>query len=57
GWVKGYRADVAFSPEFGVGYVMLMNAESNLINEFTPDFWARCFEHLESLQLTAKNVD
>ncbi|MEP2652514.1 MAG: serine hydrolase domain-containing protein, partial [Paraglaciecola sp.] len=57
GWVKGYRADVAFSPEFGVGYVMLMNAESNLINEFTPDFWARCFEHLESLQLTAKVGD
>ncbi|MFT2089723.1 serine hydrolase domain-containing protein [Paraglaciecola sp. 2405UD69-4] len=54
GWVKGYRAEVAFSPEYGVGYVMLMNAESNLINEFTPDFWSRCFEHLEKMQLTAK---
>ena len=47
GWVQGYRADIAFSPENGVGYVMLMNAESNLINEFTPDFWARYFKHLK----------
>ena len=53
GWVQGYRADVAFSPEYGVGYVMLMNAESNLINEFTPDFWARCFKHLEQASLMA----
>ena len=53
GWVQGYRADIAFSPEYGVGYVMLMNAESNLINEFTPDFWARCFKHLEQVSLVA----
>lgn len=53
GWVQGYRADIAFSPEYGVGYVMLMNAESNLINEFTPDFWERCFKHLEQASLVA----
>lgn len=56
GWVQGYRADIAFSPEYGVGYVMLMNAESNLINEFTPDFWARCFKHLEQASLVAGSV-
>lgn len=39
GWVQGYRADVAFSPELGVGYAFLMNAESNLINEITAKFW------------------
>jgi beta-lactamase class C len=50
GWVQGYRADVAFSPEHGVAYVMLMNAESNLINQFTPDFWARFFEQFERAQ-------
>ncbi|WP_158966354.1 serine hydrolase [Paraglaciecola sp. L3A3] len=50
GWVKGYRADVAFAPDFGVGYVMLMNAESNLINEFTPDFWQRYFKYAKPLQ-------
>lgn len=56
GWVQGYRADIAFSPEYGVGYVMLMNAESNLINEFTPDFWVRCFKHLEQASLVAGSV-
>jgi beta-lactamase class C len=33
--------------------VMLMNAESNLINEFTPDFWARSFKHLKQASLVA----
>lgn len=41
GWVKGYRADVAFSPEHKVGYVMLMNAESNMINSTTAELWKR----------------
>ena len=54
GWVKGYRADVAFAPEFGVGYAMLMNAESNLINKFTADFWAQFFEATQQQQQTAK---
>lgn len=39
GWVQGYRADVSFSPEMGVGYAFLMNAESNLINQVTAEFW------------------
>ncbi|MCU7553455.1 beta-lactamase family protein [Alteromonas sp. ASW11-19] len=43
GWVKGYRADVAFAPETGAGYVMLMNAESNMINTTTAEFWKRYF--------------
>ncbi|WP_334059509.1 serine hydrolase domain-containing protein [Alteromonas sp. S005] len=41
GWVKGYRADVAFMPEKKVGYVMLMNAESNMINSTTAELWKR----------------
>ena len=56
GWVQGYRADIAFSPEDGVGYVMLMNAESNLINEFTPDFWARYFKHSKQASLVAGSI-
>ena len=44
GWVKGYRADVSFSPKYKAGYVMLMNAESNLINTTTADFWEAYFE-------------
>ncbi|MEM7259622.1 MAG: serine hydrolase, partial [Pseudomonadota bacterium] len=44
GWVKGYRADVSFSPKYKAGYVMLMNAESNLINTTTAEFWEAYFE-------------
>ncbi|AIG00461.1 beta-lactamase [Alteromonas australica] len=47
GWVKGYRADVAFAPDYSVGYVMLMNAESNMINTTTAEFWKRYFQQAE----------
>lgn len=45
GWVKGYRAEIAFTPEYGAGFAMLMNAETNIINEIGADFWARYFDH------------
>lgn len=48
GWVKGYRADVAFAPDYKTGYVMLMNAESNMINSTTAEFWKRYFKHAEA---------
>ena len=50
GWVRGYRADIAFAPDQQVAYVMLMNAESNLINEFTAEFWHRYFEEYKATQ-------
>ena len=46
GWVKGYRADVSFAPEQKAGFVILMNAESNMINSATADFWQRYFDQL-----------
>jgi len=48
GWVQGYRADVAFSPELGIGYAFLMNAESNMINEVTADFWKQAIAAFRS---------
>ena len=39
GWVKGYRAEIAYSAEHQVGVAMLLNAESNVINELGPYFW------------------
>jgi len=40
GWVKGYRAEVSFCSELGIGVAMLMNAEANLMNELGADFWS-----------------
>lgn len=48
GWVKGYRADVAFAPDYKTGYVMLMNAESNMINSTTAEFWKRYFKQADT---------
>lgn len=39
GWVKGYRAEIAYSPDHQIGIAMLLNAESNVINELGPYFW------------------
>jgi len=47
GWVKGYRADVSFDPVTKAGYVMLMNAESNMINSTTAEFWKRYYEQAD----------
>jgi beta-lactamase class C len=46
GWVSGYRADLAWSEELGIGIAVLMNAESNSISELTTGFWRMAFEQL-----------
>ncbi|WP_395338548.1 serine hydrolase domain-containing protein [Ningiella sp. W23] len=48
GWVQGYRADVSFAPELGMGFAFLMNAESNLINEVSADFWHKAINAKKS---------
>lgn len=49
GWVSGFRADVAYSPQHDLGIVVLLNAESSGISELTTTFWkmalARYPEH------------
>lgn len=47
GWVSGYRADIAWSEEFGIGIVVLMNVEGNTISQLTTTFWQLAFDHLE----------
>ena len=34
GWVSGYRADIAWSEEYGLGLAILMNAEGSTISVF-----------------------
>lgn len=57
GWVKGYRADVSFSPETGAGFAMLINAESNLINYTTAEFWNAYFKAFQKQQQTAQSSE
>lgn len=51
GWVRGYRAEVAFSPETDTGFAILMNAESNVINTMGATFWTAHFDEVKSKQL------
>lgn len=39
GWVKGFRAEIAFMPEQKVGIVALINSESKMANLFLPTFF------------------
>ncbi|GAA6170636.1 hypothetical protein NBRC116592_03060 [Colwellia sp. KU-HH00111] len=46
GWVEGFRADIGYSPELGLGFAMLINAEANVINQVSSEFWAKAHELL-----------
>ncbi|WP_440053162.1 serine hydrolase domain-containing protein [Pseudoalteromonas sp. T1lg65] len=58
GWVQGYRTDVAIIPSMGIGYSLLLNAESGIINELTNDFLLSVMDLEESLlpQLSDKEI-
>ena len=53
GWVSGYRADLAWSDDHGIGIALLMNVESNSISEFTTTFWRMAFAQLPQPTLAA----
>ncbi|GAB4188137.1 MAG: hypothetical protein Tsb002_14190 [Wenzhouxiangellaceae bacterium] len=40
GWVSGFRTDVAYAPDFGIGLAVAMNAEGSTVTELTTRFWA-----------------
>lgn len=44
GWVAGYRADIGYSPELGVGFALLINAESNVVNKLSSQFWLQAHQ-------------
>jgi beta-lactamase class C len=46
GWVAGFRADIAWSPDYEIGIVVLMNVEDSSINEITTTFWKMAFSGL-----------
>ncbi len=40
GLVRGYRTDLSYSTEKGLGLVVLLNAQSNVVAELSSYFWA-----------------
>lgn len=55
GWVQGFRAEIAYSREHQLGLVMLMNAESNLINELGTYFWSGVLTAIHQQQQDKKD--
>lgn len=53
GGVSGFRSIVSFSKEYGVGLVILMNAESRVIDDLTAQFWDTQFKERERLAAIA----
>lgn len=47
GWVQGFRAELAYSRDRELGLVILLNAESNVVNELTTTFWSTMFSTLQ----------
>jgi len=41
GWVAGFRADIGYSPDLDIGFAMVINAESNTINQISSQFWSQ----------------
>ena len=44
GWVEGFRADIGYSPELGIAFAVLINAESNVINKISSEFWSQAIQ-------------
>ncbi|MDO6446624.1 serine hydrolase domain-containing protein [Colwellia sp. 1_MG-2023] len=49
GWVEGFRADIGYSPNSGIGFAILFNAESNAINQLSSRFWSQTHQQLSSV--------
>ncbi|WP_194757459.1 serine hydrolase domain-containing protein [Aliidiomarina indica] len=50
GWVQGFRAEIAYSPDFDIGIAILMNAESSAMNSLSPEFWRRVIPMMQEEQ-------
>lgn len=49
GWVSGYRAEIAYSPEHKLGLAVLINAESKELSRLTSEFWSSLLSHKQAL--------
>ncbi|NQY34998.1 MAG: beta-lactamase family protein [Alteromonadaceae bacterium] len=49
GWVSGFRADIGYSPDLDIGFAVLINAESNVINKISSQFWSQALDLIGSV--------
>lgn len=51
GWVQGFRADIAYSRQRELGLVILLNAETSMVNELSTYFWSAMFTAFQQQEL------
>ena len=56
GWVQGYRADIVVLPRLSIGFSLMLNAETGLINELTTDFIDRVLVEYKGIRHSMKLV-
>jgi beta-lactamase class C len=49
GWVAGFRAEIAYSPELKIGLAMLINAESGVTSDISTRFWQSIFSQPQAI--------
>jgi beta-lactamase class C len=54
GFVKGYRAEIAFCPELKTGIVFLENSPNQLAGKTIPEFWNMYFKSFDKTYLASK---
>lgn len=52
GWVAGFRTDVAYSRDYGIGLAVVMNAEGSTVTELSTKFWGELIQHPTDTTLT-----
>jgi len=57
GWVSGFRADIGYSPDLDIGFAVFLNAESNVINKISSQFWSQAVENHQENKLFSGNHD
>ena len=57
GWVSGFRADIGYSPDLDIGFAVFLNAESNVINKISSQFWSQAIENYQKNTVLSDNHD
>ena len=55
GWVQGYRSDIVILPHLNIGFSLILNAETGLINELTTEFINRVLDY-KRVELAKNNA-
>lgn len=54
--MQGYRSDLVVIPHLNIGFSLILNAETGVINELTTEFIDRALAYKRAQQVAAHNT-